>query len=116
MTLFWHGLLTSALSSAKPPLMLTQNQFLRTHALGNYSTILKGITRDPAMMRWLNTIQNRKGRANENYARELMELFTLGPGNYTEVDVRESARAFTGLVVRPKTGETVLAPALHDDA
>ncbi len=115
MTLFWHGLLTSALSSAKPPMMLTQNQFLRTHALDTYSTILKGITRDPAMMRWLNTLQNRKGRANENYARELMELFTLGPGNYTEVDVRESARAFTGLVVRPKTGETVLAPALHDD-
>ncbi len=115
MTLFWHGLLTSSLTSAKPPMMLTQNQFLRAHALDDYGTILKGITRDPAMMRWLNTIENRKGQANENYARELMELFTLGPGNYTETDVRESARAFTGLVVRPATGATVLVPALHDD-
>lgn len=115
MTLFWHGLLTSALTSAKPPLMLAQNRFLRTHALDDYGTILKGITRDPAMMRWLNTIENRKGQANENYARELMELFTLGPGNYTETDVRESARAFTGLVVRQATGATVLVPSLHDD-
>ncbi len=115
MTLFWHGLLTSALTSAKAPLMLNQNQFLRAHALDEYGTILKGITRDPAMMRWLNTIQNRKGQANENYARELMELFTLGPGNYTETDVRESARALTGLVVRPATGQTVLVPTLHDD-
>lgn len=115
MTLFWHGLLTSALTAAKPPLMLTQNQFLRAHALDEYGTTLKGITRDPAMMRWLNTIQNRKGTANENYSRELMELFTLGPGNYTEVDVRESARAFTGLVVRPATGKTVLVAAFHDE-
>lgn len=115
MTLFWHGLLTSALTAAKPPLMLTQNQFLRANALDDYGTILKGITRDPAMMRWLNTIQNRKGTANENYARELMELFTLGPGNYTEVDVRESARAFTGLVIRPATGKTVLVASLHDE-
>ncbi|HET7038118.1 MAG TPA: DUF1800 domain-containing protein [Thermomicrobiaceae bacterium] len=114
MTLFWHGLLTSSLISAKPEMMLTQNQFFRAHALDHYGNILKGVTRDPAMMHWLNTAENKKGRANENYSRELMELFTLGPGNYNEQDVRESARAFTGLVTR-KSGETVLAPAQHDD-
>jgi uncharacterized protein (DUF1800 family) len=114
MTLFWHGVLTSGLNSAKPPAMLTQNRFLRQHALDDYGTILKGITRDEAMMRYLNTIENKKGHANENYARELMELFTLGPGNYTEQDVRESARAFTGLTVRAG-GATVLVRADHDD-
>jgi uncharacterized protein (DUF1800 family) len=114
MTLFWHGLLTSSLTSAKPEMMLTQNKLLRAHALDNYGTLLKAISRDPAMMRWLNLAENKKGHANENYARELMELFTMGPGNYTEDDVRESARAFTGLVVRPN-GETVLVPAQHDN-
>ena len=114
MTLFWHGLLTSSLTSAQPELMLDQNRFFRAHALDHYGDILKGVTRDPAMMRWLNTAQNKKGHANENYSRELMELFTLGPGNYSEQDVRESARAFTGLVTR-KSGETVLVPAQHDE-
>lgn len=113
MTLFWHGLLTSALTKAKAPEMLAQNKFLRSNALGDYGTILKGITRDPAMMHWLDTVTNRKGHANENYSRELMELFTMGPGHYTEQDVRESARAFTGLAVR--NGQTVLVKNQHDD-
>ncbi len=96
MVLFWHGLLTSSLAKAMPPLMLAQNQFFRAHALDDFPSILKGISRDPAMMRWLDLETNRKGHANENFARELMELFTLGVGNYTEQDVREVARAFTG--------------------
>jgi uncharacterized protein (DUF1800 family) len=123
MTLFWHGLLTSAISKvgrAEP--MFVQNQFLRTNALGDFPDILKGISKDPAMMVWLDLETNRKGHANENYARELMELFTMGVGHYTEQDVRESARAFTGWVVRRKRlgpkafhFESFFAPRLHDD-
>jgi len=119
MTLFWHGLLTSALTKARPAEMMVQNQFLRANALADYGTILKGITRDPAMMLWLDTATNRKGHANENYARELMELFTMGPGHYSETDVRESARAFTGLVLRRPSKDgvgttSVFLPGQHD--
>jgi hypothetical protein len=120
MTLFWHGLLTSAFSKVgKPEPMLVQNNFYRAHALDRFPDILKGISRDPAMMIWLDTASNRKGHPNENYARELMELFSLGIGNYTEQDVRESARAFTGWVLRGdrKAGqiEAVFVPRQHDD-
>ncbi|HET9016945.1 MAG TPA: DUF1800 domain-containing protein [Thermomicrobiaceae bacterium] len=120
MTLFWHGLLTSALTKARPAELLVQNQFLRANALSDYGTILKGITRDPAMMLWLDTATNKKGHANENYARELMELFTMGPGHYSETDVRESARAFTGLVLRRQNKDGVgtisaFLPAQHDN-
>jgi len=79
MTLFWHGLLTSSLGKATPSEMIRQNQFFREHALDNYGVILKGISRDVAMMRWLDLAENRVGHPNENYARELMELFTMGP-------------------------------------
>jgi len=97
MTLFWHGLLTSAVSKVgRPELMHQQNQLLREHALDTYDVILKAVSRDPAMLVWLDNRANRKGAPNENYARELMELFTLGVGNYTEQDVKESARALTG--------------------
>jgi len=100
MTLFWHGLLTSAVSKVgRPELMHQQNQLLREHALDTYDVILKAISRDPAMLVWLDNRANRKGAPNENYARELMELFTLGVGNYTEQDVKEAARAFTGWTV-----------------
>ena len=101
MTLFWHGLLTSAISKVgRAELMLQQNQFFRQNALGRFPDILKGVSRDPAMMIWLDLNSNRKGHPNENYARELMELFSLGVGNYSEQDVRESARAFTGWTLR----------------
>src|SRR2546427_245819 len=80
----------------RPQAMYDQNTFFRSHALGSYREILYGISRDPAMLRWLDSNSNRKASPNENYARELMELFTLGIGNYTERDVREGARAFTG--------------------
>src|SRR5579875_2788780 len=123
MTLFWHGLLTSALSKVgRPEPMYVQNQFLRQNALGRFPDILKGISKDPAMMLWLDLGANRKGHPNENYARELMELFSLGIGHYTEQDVRESARAFTGWVVRRQRAgggavafESVFNPRLHDD-
>jgi uncharacterized protein (DUF1800 family) len=75
-----------------------QNELFRANALGSFDTLVKGVTTDPAMLLWLSGNQNTKGRPNENYARELMELFTLGAdrGAYTEADVREQARALTG--------------------
>ena len=100
MTLFWHGLLTSGLDKAGPAQMYTQNQLFRKMALANFDDLLKAVSKDPAMMVYLDTENNRKGKPNENYARELMELFTTGIGHYTEDDVRESARAFTGWTLR----------------
>ena len=76
--------------------MLRQNGLLREHALGKFRPLLQAISRDPAMLVWLDSNSNVKGKPNENYARELMELFSLGVGNYTEKDIREAARAFTG--------------------
>ena len=76
--------------------MLRQNCLLREHALGKFGPLLQAISRDAAMLVWLDSNSNVKGKPNENYARELMELFSLGVGNYTEKDIREAARAFTG--------------------
>ena len=99
MTLFWHGILTSGVAKVSGPYlntMLAQNEFLRANALGTSEVLLKGISRDPAMMVWLDLQTSSKAHPNENFARELMELFSLGIGNYTESDVRDGARAFTG--------------------
>lgn len=97
MTLFWHGHFTSAYQKGIPAQALVdQNNLYRTHALGNVRDLTLAVSQDPAMLRYLDNAQNNKSHPNENYARELMELFTLGIGNYTETDVRESARAFTG--------------------
>ncbi|HXA42786.1 MAG TPA: DUF1800 domain-containing protein [Candidatus Solibacter sp.] len=101
MTLFWHGLLTSSFRKQGKTysLMATQNKFLRDHALGNLRDMLVGITKDGMMLKWLDGVANNRIHPNENYARELMELFTMGVGNYTETDVREGARALTGWFV-----------------
>jgi uncharacterized protein (DUF1800 family) len=97
MTLFWHGHFTSAYQKGIPAqALVNQNNLFRTHALGNIRDLTLAVSQDPAMLRYLDNAQNNKSHPNENYARELMELFTLGIGNYTETDVRESARAFTG--------------------
>jgi uncharacterized protein (DUF1800 family) len=97
MTLFWHNhFATSFAKVNSAPLMYRQNVLLRQHALGKFEPFLQAMSKDPAMLRWLDSNSNIKGRANENYARELMELFSLGVGNYTEKDIREAARAFTG--------------------
>jgi uncharacterized protein (DUF1800 family) len=96
MTFFWHGLLTSGLDKAGAGQMYVQNGLFRKMGLANFDDLLKAVSKDPAMMVYLDTENNRKGKPNENYARELMELFTTGIGHYTEDDVRESARAFTG--------------------
>lgn len=96
-TLFWHGhFATSAAKVTDRGLMLAQNELFRQHALGNFGALLRSEAKDPAMLLWLDSAVNRKGRANENFAREVMELFSLGVGNYTERDIKEAARAFTG--------------------
>ncbi|MFT5299670.1 MAG: hypothetical protein ACI87E_001891 [Mariniblastus sp.] len=101
MTLFWHGhFATGADKVLDARAMLRQNQLLRKHALGRFEPMLKTISRDAAMLIYLDSEENRKTRPNENYARELMELFCLGPGNYTETDIKEIARCFTGWEVR----------------
>src|SRR5262249_15639407 len=97
MTLFWHGHFTSSLEVVQSSFeMIAQNQLFRKHALGSFKDLLHGISRDPAMLLYLDNASSRKQHPNENFARELMELFTLGEGNYTEEDVRAVARAFTG--------------------
>lgn len=97
LTFFWHGhFTTSARDERSAWLMWQQNELLRRQAAGNFKQFVRAISRDPAMLDYLNNQQNRKQSPNENYARELMELFTLGIGNYTENDIKESARAFTG--------------------
>jgi uncharacterized protein (DUF1800 family) len=97
LTLFWHGHFTTSAKDERAALLIwTQNELLRRNVLGNFREYVRSISRDPAMLDYLNNQQNRKAHPNENYARELMELFTLGIGNYTEVDIREAARAFTG--------------------
>lgn len=112
MTLFWHGHFACRLNNG---FYLQQlNNVQREHALGNFRTLLTEVSKSPAMLSFLNNQQNRKGRPNENFARELMELFTLGIGNYTENDIRESARAFTGWQYRGKTGEFFFNEKQHD--
>jgi uncharacterized protein (DUF1800 family) len=97
MTLFWHNhFATSIAKVQRTELMFEQNKTLRRYALGEFRPFLLDMSRDPAMLIWLDSNSNIKGKANENYARELMELFALGVGNYSEKDVREAARAFTG--------------------
>ena len=98
MTLNWHDWFATSRSGVdKAQLMLDQNKLLRTNALGNFGTLLTRITTDPAMLLWLSGSDNNKWSPNENYGREMMELFTLGADRgYTEQDVREQARALTG--------------------
>lgn len=97
MTLFWSGLLTSQISVVRDPVaMVAQNELFRAHALDSFGTMLRAVTMDSAMMVYLDMDGSQRSAANENYARELMELFALGVGNYSEEDVREGARAFTG--------------------
>jgi uncharacterized protein (DUF1800 family) len=97
LTLFWHGhFTTSAKDERAALLMWNQNEMLRRNAAGNFRTFVRQVSRDPAMLDYLNNNENRKAHPNENYAREVMELFTLGIGNYTEDDIKQAARAFTG--------------------
>lgn len=112
MTLFWHNHFACRSNVALFAQQL--NNIHRTNALGNFRTLLIEVSKSPAMLQFLNNQQNHKGHPNENFARELMELFTIGRGNYTENDVKESARSFTGYGFN-KDGNFVNRPFLHDD-
>lgn len=113
--LFWHGFFTTSIEETKRSfLMLQQHEFLRRNALGSYADLLRGIARDPAMLVYLDNNVNRKGSPNENFARELMEIFSLGEGNYTEQDVKEAARSLTGRGVG-KDGSFEFRTRQHDD-
>jgi uncharacterized protein (DUF1800 family) len=115
MTLFWHNHFATAIYKVRSPyLMFKQNQLLRSNGMGNFEDLLMEITQDPAMLLWLDGAQNRKGTANENYGREVMEVFTTGRGYYTEDDVQAAARAFTGYTI-DKDGNSRFNPGLHDD-
>lgn len=113
MTLFWHNHFATGTNFAY--LMQMQHNTLRKHALGSFRDMLHDISKDPAMIIWLNNKQNKKDAPNENFAREVMELFTLGEGNaYTEDDIKEAAKAFTGWTVNQK-GEYEFNAKQHDD-
>ena len=115
MTLFWHGHFATSVDKVKDGYwMWLQNEIIRRHALGNFTTLTKEMSRDPAMMIYLDLPQSRREHPNENWARELMELFTIGIGNYSEQDVRESARAFTGYRLDLVTQRSWFAPNQHD--
>jgi uncharacterized protein (DUF1800 family) len=115
MTLFWHNHFTSSVQKVRSgTLMYRQNVLLRRHALGNFAQMLREVSKDPAMLVYLDSATNRRGQPNENFAREVMELFTLGEGSYTEADIREAARSFTGWSVDPETGTYLWRPFAHD--
>ena len=117
LTLFWHDHFATRDQDA--PLMLAQNRKLRQHALGPFPELLRAVTTDPAMQAFLSLVDSDKRDPNENYARELMELFTLGvTGGYTERDVREAARALTGFKGNYRDGRPLTVsydPERHDD-
>jgi uncharacterized protein (DUF1800 family) len=115
MTLFWHGhFATSAEKVRDAYLMWRQNALFRRLATGNWSQMLIEVAKDPAMLVWLDQAQSRKEHPNENFAREVMELFTLGEGHYTERDITEGARALTGWSYDRQTQDFVARPMWHD--
>src|SRR5260221_11994162 len=115
MTLFWHNHFVSSQQKVRVArLMYGQNAMLRANALGNFGALLHAASKDPAMLVYLDSAQNRKGQPNENFAREVMELFTLGEVRYTEQDVKEAARAFTGWSLDRETGQYLFRPGVHD--
>ena len=116
MVLFWHNHFVSSLQKVRSPvLMYRQNALLRKHALGYFGDMLHAVARDPAMVIYLDGASNRKGQPNENFAREVMELFTMGEGRYSERDIKEAARAFTGWSIDGETGAFMFRPQAHDN-
>jgi hypothetical protein len=114
LTLFWHGHFATANYKVKSPTLMTrQMDTLRRLAFGRFDDLLLALARDPAMLLWLDNRYNRKAAPNENFARELLELFTLGPGAYTEADVQAAARAFTGWHL--DGDQFLFRPEEHDD-
>lgn len=112
MAFFWHGHFASRINNSKFSKQLLNT--IRKNALANFKDLLFEVSQSPAMLSFLNNQQNKKGHPNENFAREVMELFTMGRGNYTEQDIREGARAFTGWGY-DKEGHFKERKNLHDD-
>ena len=107
MTLFWHMVFATGNSKVdNPPEMLQQIQMFRDHGMGNYRELLLRLSKDPSMIFWLDNNENHKRAPNENWGRELLELFSMGQGNYSEDDVKMAARAFTGWTILPKIPRT----------
>jgi uncharacterized protein (DUF1800 family) len=116
MTLFWHDHFATSIQKVKQPtLLVRQNDLFRCNAFGSSRTLTQAVLLDPAMMLYLDTQSSKKGSPNENFAREVMELFTLGEGNYSEQDIRECARAFTGYQLNRLTGKVFHANRQWDD-
>jgi len=116
MTLFWHDHFATSFQKVKQPgLLIHQNELFRKQAFGNFRELTKAIAVDPAMMLYLDSQGSKKGSPNENFAREVMELFTLGEGNYTEDDIREAARAFTGYSINRLTATSTFRPNQWDE-
>jgi hypothetical protein len=114
MALFWHGHFATSIRKVPAALMVAQIDLFRSQGLGNFRTLLLSVSKDPAMLVWLDNRFNAKAHPNENYAREVMELFALGLGNYTEDDVKAAARAFTGWTT-DRNLRFVERPQIHDD-
>ena len=116
MTLFWHNHFTSSVQKVRyVPAMYWQNALFRREALGNFATLLREVTRDPAMLIYLDGVRSVARQPNENFARELLELFTLGEGRYSEADIKNAARAFTGWTIDRETGRFHFNAQFHDD-
>ena len=116
MVLFWHGhFATSVEKVHNAYYMWRQNELFRRLATGNWLELLTMAGQDPAMLIWLDQAESRKEHPNENFARENMELFALGEGHYTEEDVTEAARAFTGWSLDRQTENFTYRPAFHDN-
>ena len=111
MTFFWTGIFATRTVVSRFNLQLLN--VIKENAIGNYGDLLLAVSQSPSMLQFLNNQQNRKDHPNENFAREVMELFTMGRGNYTERDIKEAARAFTGWSFTPK-GDFIIRPRLHD--
>ncbi len=115
MTLFWHNHFTSSLAKVRyTPALYRQNELFRREAFGNFARLLKAVARDPAMLIYLDGVGSIARQPNENFARELLELFTLGEGHYSEADIKNAARAFTGRSMDRQTGEFVDRIQQHD--
>jgi uncharacterized protein (DUF1800 family) len=115
MTLFWHNHFTSSLEKVKyTPAMYRQNDLFRREALGNFGRLLNAVARDPAMLIYLDGARSVARQPNENFARELLELFTLGEGHYTEADIKNAARAFTGWSIDRETAAFRVHEQVHD--
>ncbi len=115
LTVFWHGHFATSIEKVRDPyLMWRQNDLFRRNAMGNWLTMLTEVAKDPAMLIWLDQAQSRKEHPNENFAREVMELFALGEGHYTEKDITEAARALTGWSFDRADQEFIDRPFAHD--